>query len=174
MKPTTRIIVNTVATYGRSIFSLFLHLFSARWVLAALGQTDFGLYGVVGSLILLINILNGGMSIGVARFYAFSIGEGHHLPDHEAIDDLKRWFNTALSIYLMLPIALIILGWPIGEYAIQHWLTIPPDRVQAAVWVFRIALITTFVSLLSVPFTAMYNAHATLPCGPRRRPRSGL
>jgi len=78
MKPTTRIIVNTVATYGRSIFSLFLHLFSARWVLAALGQTDFGLYGVVGSLILLINILNGGMSIGVARFYAFSIGEGHH------------------------------------------------------------------------------------------------
>jgi len=159
MKPSTRIILNTLATYGRSVLSIVLTLFSARWVLAALGQTDFGLYGVVGSLILLINVLNGGMSVGVARFYAFSIGEGHHLSDEEAIENQKRWFNTALSIYLALPILFIILGWPIGEYAINHWLTIPAERVHASLWVFRIAMITTCVSLLSVPYTAMYNAH---------------
>jgi len=159
MKSSTRIILNTLATYGQSVFALFVSLFSARWVLQALGQSDFGLYGVVGSIVLLITFLNGGMSVGVARFYAYSIGRGHNLPEEQAVDDLKRWFNTALSIHLVLPFLLILIGWPVGEYAIQHWLTIPPDRVEACIWVFRISLATAFMNVFSVPFTAMYAAH---------------
>jgi O-antigen/teichoic acid export membrane protein len=159
MKPSTRIILNTLATYSHSLFAMVVSLFSARWVLLALGQSDFGLYGVVGSIVLLIAFLNGGMSVGVARFYAFSIGRGHNLPEEQAIDDLKRWFNTAFSIHLVLPFLIILIGWPIGEYAIQHWLTIPPERIFSCIWVFRISLLTAFVSVFSVPFTAMYSAH---------------
>lgn len=159
MKPSTRIVLNTLATYGQSLFALFLSLFSARWLLQALGQSDFGLYGVVGSLVLLITFLNGGLSVGVARFYAYSIGRGHNLPEAEAVEDLKHWFNTALSIHVVLPTLLLPIGWLIGEYAIRHWLTIPPDRVVTCVWVFRVSLITGCVSVFSVPFTAMYAAH---------------
>ena len=53
---------------------MVVSLFSACWVLEALGQSDFGLYGVVGSVILIITFLNGGLSVGVGRFYAYSIG----------------------------------------------------------------------------------------------------
>ncbi len=159
MKPSTRIILNTLATYSQSLFALFVSLFSARWVLQALGQSDFGLYGVVGSIILLMTFLNGGMSVGVARFYAYSIGRGHNLSEEEAVDDLKRWFNTALSIHIVLPFLLILTGWPVGEYALRHWMTIPPDRIDACIWVFRISLATAFMSVFSVPFTAMYSAH---------------
>lgn len=159
MKPANRIILNTVATYGQSLLGLVLSLFSARWILHALGEVDFGLFGVVGSVILLITFLNGGLSIGVARFYAFSIGRGHTLPKQEAIDDLKRWFNTAFLIHLVLPFLLILIGWPIGEYAIHHWLTIPPERIDACIWVFRISLASAFLNVFSVPFTSMYAAH---------------
>ena len=159
MSPSTRIVLNTLAAYGQSLFALFLSLFSARWLLQALGQSDFGLYGVVGSIVLLITFLNGGLSVGVARFYAYSIGQGHNLPEAEAIDDLKHWFNTALSIHVVLPALLVLIGWPIGEYAIRHWLTIPPDRIASCVWVFRISMLTACVSVFSVPFTAMYAAH---------------
>lgn len=159
MKESTRIILNTLATYGRSLFALVVSLFSARWVLEALGRTDFGLYGVVGSLILLISFLNGGMSVGVARFYAYSVGRGQKLPPDEALIDLKRWFNTAFSIHLILPLLLVLVGYPIGTYAIVNWLTIPAERVDACLWVFRISLITGFVSVFSVPFIAMYTAH---------------
>lgn len=159
MTPAHRIILNTLATYGQSLVSLILSLFSARWVLQALGEMDFGLFGVVGSVILLITFLNGAMSVGVARFYAFSIGRGHHLTQEQAEDELKRWFNTALSIHLVLPFVVILIGWPLGEHAIRHWLTIPSERMEACLWVFRISLTTAFISVLSVPFTSMYSAH---------------
>ena len=114
MKESTRIIINTLATYGRSLFGLLVGLFSVRWILEALGQTDYGLYGVIGSIVMLMRFLNQGMSVGVARFYAYSIGRGCNLSAEEATDDLKRWFSTALGIHIVLPLLLIIIDYPIG------------------------------------------------------------
>ena len=57
ISPNKRIFLNIVATYGRSLFALVCGLFLARWVLEALGQEDFGLYGVVGGLVTFISII---------------------------------------------------------------------------------------------------------------------
>ena len=154
-----RIIINTVASYGNSIVALFLALFSTRWVLQALGQVDFGLYGVIGSLIALISFMSSTLSIGVARFYAYSIGEGHVLPKEESKENLKRWFNTALSMHILLPLFLIVIGLPLGEYGIVNWLTIPVERLNACFWVFRTSLISIFFTIISVPFVAMFTAY---------------
>ena len=59
MTANRRILLNIVATYGRSLYVLVLGLFTARWALQALGQVDFGLYGVVGGLTAFIVYLNG-------------------------------------------------------------------------------------------------------------------
>ena len=53
MSPNRRIILNIVATYGRRVDALVCGLFISRWVLAALGKTDFGLYGVVGGMMVI-------------------------------------------------------------------------------------------------------------------------
>ena len=158
MTPANRIIFNTLATYGQSVIGLILSLFSARWVLQGLGEVDFGLFGLVGSIIILIGILNCGLSVGVVRFYSIAIGRGEKLSASDAADDLKRWFNTALSIHILLPFLVLSIGWPLGEYAIQHWLTIPPERMDASLWVFRASLATAFMTVVSVPFTAMFQA----------------
>lgn len=50
MSPNRRIMLNIIATYGRSLYALVCGLFISWWVLAALGKEDFGLYGVVGGL----------------------------------------------------------------------------------------------------------------------------
>ena len=50
MTPNRRILLNIVAKYGRSLCALMCGLFISLWVLAALGKTDFGLYGVVGGM----------------------------------------------------------------------------------------------------------------------------
>ena len=60
MSPNKRIFLNIVATYGRSLFALVCGLFISRWVLAALGKTDFGLYGVAGGM-MAIEVLAGTM-----------------------------------------------------------------------------------------------------------------
>lgn len=48
MTPNRRIFLNIIAMYGRSLYALVCGLFTARWVLEALGQVNFGLYGLVG------------------------------------------------------------------------------------------------------------------------------
>ncbi len=151
MKSSSRIAINTAATYTRSLLGVGLALFSSRWILQALGATDFGLFQVVGSLIVFLTFFNSVMASSAARHFAFAIGKGD-------TDDVNRWFNTSLSIHLILPAVLIVTGWPIAEYAIRNWLTIPPERVEACVTVFRISLIGAFVNMASIPFVAMFTA----------------
>lgn len=142
---------NVVATYSRSILAAGLALFSSRWVLNALGQTDFGLYSLVGSLIPFITFLNGVLSGSVARHFAFAIGRGKS-------DDLSRCFNVALSIHIGLAVILISIGWPVGEYILTSFLTIPTSRLDACLLAFRASIIASFISMISVPFTAMFTA----------------
>ena len=167
MTASQRIILNAAATYSRSLVGMVIGLFSIRWVLAALGQSDYGLYCVVGALIPFITFFNSILGVSVARYYAYSIGQAQKEGVIGVNEDLKRWFNTALSIHLVVPFVLILVGAPVGEYAIRHWINIPTDRIAACAWVFRIALVTTFLNMASVPFTAMYTAKqfiAVLAC----------
>ncbi|MGN0826402.1 MAG: hypothetical protein ACI4QD_00520, partial [Kiritimatiellia bacterium] len=71
MSPNRRIFLNIVATYGRSLYALVCGLFISRWVLAALGKLDFGLYGVVGGMTVFIAFLNTLLSTATGRFYAY-------------------------------------------------------------------------------------------------------
>ena len=41
MSPNRRILLNIVATYGRSLYALVCGLFISRWVWAALGKSEF-------------------------------------------------------------------------------------------------------------------------------------
>ena len=147
--------INTGATYVRSIISAGLILFSSRWILNALGETDFGLFSVVGSLIIFITFLNSLMGSSTSRHFAYAIGQGKS-------EEVKRWFNTALGIHLCLATGLILAGWPLGEYVVTHYLTIPAERVDVCTLIFRISLGATFFSMISIPFVAMFTAKQCL------------
>ena len=43
MTQNRRIVLNIVATYGRSMYALVIGLFCGRWTLMALGEVDYGL-----------------------------------------------------------------------------------------------------------------------------------
>ena len=159
MTENRRIALNIVATYGRSLFALVCGLFTGRWVLMALGEVDYGLYGLVGGLTVFIGFLNGLMAGAVGRFYAFSVGQARVAGTRgEGLEVCRRWFNTALLIHTVLPLALMAVGYPLGEWAVRRWLTIPPERVTACLWVFRFFCVTCLVGMMNVPFMAMYVA----------------
>jgi putative membrane protein len=146
-----RILFNAIATYGRTLLAIFLGLFSSRWILAALGDIDYGLMGVVGGILVFITYLNSLSTSATARFFAFSIGQND-------VEETRKWFNAALSFEAVVPITLVVIGFFIGELAIKNFLSIPPDRLETALWVFRISLITAFVTMTTAPFIAMYTA----------------
>lgn len=153
-----RIILNTLATYGRSVFAMFVGVFSSRWLLQGLGAQDLGLSGVVGSLIGAIVIFETVMQVAVARFYAFAIGQAQTMDEAAGKDEIRRWFNVVFLIYTALPALVIAGGYPLGLYAVRHWLVIPPERMEACVFVFNCSIATTFITMVSVPYIAMYQA----------------
>lgn len=124
----------------------------------ALGQVDYGLMGLVGGLTGFISFFNARFAGAIGRFYALSVGK--QSVDREAgLDVCRMWFTTAVIIHTTLPIVLMAIGYPIGEWAVRHYLTIPPDRVEACVWVWRFVCVSCFLSMVSVPMNAMYTAH---------------
>lgn len=158
MTKTKRIILNTLATYGRSVLAMVVGVFSSRWLLMGLGKVDLGLLNVVGGLISAVVILETVMQVAVARFYAFAIGETQRGDYESGRDEICQWFNVVLSIYILLPTFVISIGYPLGMYAIGNWLVIPPERLSSCIYVFRCSLLMTFVSMLAVPYLAMYKA----------------
>lgn len=151
-----RILTNAVATYARSILVLFMVLFSGRWILQSLGPVDFGLFGVVGTITVFITFINTVMAASASRHLSFATGQCRGNAD--CADSLCRWFNASLSVHVVVPLILVLIGYPIGVYAVRHWLVIPPERIEACVWVFRFSVLSAFVTMSTVPFTAVYVA----------------
>ena len=159
MTQNRRIVLNIVATYGRSLYALVIGLFCGRWVYLSLGKIDYGLVGVVGGLVGFVTFFNSLMAGSVSRFYAFSVGQAQKEGSGvSGLEGCRKWFSIAVMIHTVLPIILMVAGYPIGEWAVRHYLTIPADRIEACVWVWRFTSLSCFVSMVSVPFAAMYNA----------------
>lgn len=159
MTPNRRIGLNILATYLRSLYTLCLGLVTARWLLLSLGQKDYGLLGVVGGLVAFVTFINTLLAGSVSRFYAVEIGRAQKKGYAEkALMECRRWFSAAVSVHTVVPILLVSIGYPLGEYAVRHWLVVPPDRLAAAIWVWRFSCLSAWVGMANVPFTAMYTA----------------
>lgn len=125
----------------------------------ALGEVDYGLMGVVGGLTAFISFFFGILSGAVGRFYAFAIGQASAMGNAgEGLENCRKWFSLAVTIHSVVPLALMIVCYPIGDWAVRNFLTIPADRVEACVWVFRFVCVSCFFGMVAVPFNAMYNA----------------
>lgn len=159
MTENRRIILNIVATYGRSLYNIALGLFTCRWVLQALGHVDYGLFGVVGGMLGFVGFINGLFAGTISRYYAFAVGKAKAASDVEAaLIECRQWFSVAVAIHTVIPVLLVIIGYPIGEWAVRHWLVIPPERIADCVWIWRLTVLSCFIGMVNVPFTAMYNA----------------
>lgn len=160
MTENKRIVLNIVATYGRSIFGVLCGIFSTRWVLEALGQVDFGLYGLVGSMVVFVSFFNIQFSSAIARYYAYAIGEAKAATDsRRALDECRSWFSIAVLVHAVLPVALLIIGYPLGVRAMHcGWIDVPQERIRDCVWLWRFVCASCFVGMLNVPFQAMYTA----------------
>lgn len=159
MSPNQRIALNVAATYARSLYTLIIGLLCGRWTLQILGEVDLGLMGLVGGLTVFISFFNSLLAQSVSRFYAYAVGmsmaEGRY---EEGLLESRKWFTAALSIHLVVPTVLLIMGYSVGELAVRYYLTIPVDRIADCLWVWRFCAISVYLGMISVPFNAMYNA----------------
>lgn len=124
----------------------------------ALGEVDYGLMGVVAGLMAFISYLDNLLASAIGRFFALAIGE-EKTNLELGIESGCMWFTTSVVIQIIVPTFLLVSCYPIGEWAVRHFLTIPSDRLDACVWVWRFVCLSSYLSMLAMPFRSMYTAH---------------
>ena len=147
-----RIAKNTMMLYVRMFVLMLVGLYTSRVVLSALGETDYGVYSVVGGVVAMFSMISGALNSAVSRFITFELGKGDPVR-------LNKVYCTSVNIQLMLGLIVVLLAEPIGLWFIENKMTIEPARIPAATWVLHFSLLAFVVNLMSVPQMASITAH---------------
>lgn len=150
-----RIAKNTIFLYARLILVMGVQLYSSRVILDKLGATDYGLYYVVYSVIGILSFLNGTLSSGTSRFITFELGKGDKYR-------LRTTFSTTLISHILLAGVILLLGETIGLWYAHNIMVVPEGRMDAAMIVYQISILSTMISILQVPFTSEIMAHENM------------
>lgn len=147
-----RIAKNTLMLYVRMIFMMAVSLYTSRVVLNTLGVQDYGIYNVVGGIVVMISFINSSMSAATQRYLTFELGKGN-------LPKIKEVFVTSVNIHIIISVIILIIAETIGLWFLLNKMTIPESRVEAAVIVYQCSILVTIVSFISVPYNATIIAH---------------
>ena len=85
-----RIARNTVMLYVRMLLLMLVTLYTSRVVLMELGVEDFGLYSIVGSVVIFLGFINNSMTGATQRFLSYYQGKGDK-------EELNVVFNSVFA-----------------------------------------------------------------------------
>jgi O-antigen/teichoic acid export membrane protein len=127
--------------------TMLVQLYTSRVVLNTLGVDDYGIYNVVGGIILLFSFLSQSMVLATQRFLNIEIGK-------ENKDALKLTFSMSITLHIGIALFVVILGEAVGLWFLNSKLNIPFERMNAANWVYQITIISACISTLIIPYNA--------------------
>ena len=147
-----RVAKNTLVLYFRMLFMMLIGLYTSRINLQSLGVEDFGIYNVVGGIVVMFSIINGSITASISRFLTFEIGTGN-------MEKQKKVFSTSVTIQIGISLLILLLAETIGLWFLNHKMVIPDSRMPAANWVYQFSIITFILNLISMPYNACIVAH---------------
>lgn len=147
-KNNKRIAKNTLFLFFRMFFTVLISLFITRIVLEELGIIDFGIYGVVGGIVLMMEFLKSSMSSSIQRFLSFELANKNY-------NRFSEIFSMSINIHLIIIIVIFVLAETIGVWFLNQKLLIPIDRIYAANLVYQFSVLTFIIGLLNVSYHAI-------------------
>ena len=151
IKDNTLIFKNSGILFFRLLFTSVLGLFTSRFIIQSLGASDFGLYNVVGGVVVMMAFLNTVMTSTTYRFIAFEMGKG----DKESVNKV---FNLSLIIHLCMAILVLLFTETIGVYYVKNYLNVEVGKISDAVFILRFSTYGTVLSIISIPFQGLVTA----------------
>lgn len=143
----SRITRNALMLYARMAITIFIGLYTSRVVLELLGISDFGIYGVVGSIIALTEFVNSALNNSFSRFFAY-----HTEQDN---DDIKHQiYGSALIISLIAAFVIVFLGETLGLWYFSNYLDIPSNRIEIAKFAYHCCVIGAALKVAQLPFSS--------------------
>ena len=131
---------------------MLISLYTIRVVLEILGVEDFGIYNVVGGVVVLFTFLNSAMTSATQRFLNFALGQND-------TEQARNVFSVSFVIHVLIAVLVVVLAQTIGLWFFFTWLNIPPERQTAALVVYQFSVVATVMGILQVPYRAAIIAH---------------
>lgn len=147
-----RLAKNTLFMYFRMGFLMLISLYSSRVILQQLGVDDYGIYNLVGSIVMMFSALKEMFANSTSRFMAFELGQKNE-------EKLNLIYNLSTYINGMISIIFLVLVEIIGLWFLEYKINVAPDRLFAAHMVFQFSVISTIATIMTTPFNAMIIAH---------------
>ncbi len=155
MTNSQRIIVNTAAQYTRTVLNVCMSLYSTRLILAALGQSDYGIYSVVAGVVAMLSFVTNALVTTTQRYLSFHHGAGDK-------DKIRLVFGNSVLLHIIIGIGLAAILCSIGPWVVNHLLNIAPERIEAALIVYFAAVIMLLLTFLTAPVRALFIARENI------------
>ncbi len=149
---TDKIAQNTLFMFIRMVIVAIIGFYTSRVVLNVLGVEDFGIYNIVGSIVVFLSFFKNALTNATYRHFTFELGTGNY-------DRLAKTFSMSLNVHVILAIILFIILEAVGPWIIGHKLSIPNERLNAAVTVFHFSLAVFCIEVVKTPYNSSIIAH---------------
>ena len=106
------IIKNFGFVYVRLLIVMLLSLVTSSYILQRLGADDYGLYSVVGGVVIILAFLNNAMAVTTQRYLSLYIGDTEKLIDT---------FKMSKGIHLRIALIVLLLSETFGLYFLNHY-----------------------------------------------------
>ncbi|MBO5979112.1 MAG: lipopolysaccharide biosynthesis protein, partial [Bacteroidales bacterium] len=157
-----RIVKNTLMLYVRMLVLMLIGFYTSRVVLGALGESDYGVYNVIGGVVAMFTVISGALNSAISRFITFELGKDDGNGEDNSISrasQLNKVYSTAVLIQAAIALIVAAVAEPVGIWFINNEMTIAPERIPAATWVLHFSVLSFVINLLSVPQMASITAH---------------
>ena len=147
-----RIAKNTILLYLRTIFLMLITLYTSRIILNILGVEDFGIYNIVGGVVVLFTFINSAMTTGTQRHLSYELGKVEH-------GNITEVFSACMNIHIWLAIAVFILAETIGLWFLNTQMNFPTQRMPVVNWVYQFSILSCITNIIRVPYQASIIAY---------------
>lgn len=145
------VLKNSLALYLRMGVMMLVTLYSSRIVLDCLGVTDFGIYNVVGGVVVLASFVNNILKIAVRRFIAVEMVKED--------GNVLSVFRSGLVAVAIVGIIVLIILETIGLWFLNTHLNIPEDRMIVANIIYQLSIATYLFNLFAIPYDSVIVAY---------------
>jgi O-antigen/teichoic acid export membrane protein len=132
--------------------SLIVSLFTTRIVFNNLGFENYGIYNIVGSIIVLFTFINNGLQGATRRYILAELATGNILSQ-------RKIFTLSIKSHVLISLIIFIIGESIGLYILNYILNIPQERMFAANVVYQLSIFTCIISIMQSPYQSAIIAY---------------
>lgn len=151
-----RLAKNTFYLYIRTIVVMFISLYTSRVVLKALGETDLGIYNLVGGIVSLMAFLQNSQVLATSRFITYELGL------NVKNERLSKIYSLCMSIHILLALIIFFIAETIGLWIVNEYTNIPDNRMNIANIVYQFSILTFIVRFLRSPMDAVLVANENM------------